>query len=204
MAELHQDEEVEEETQETTPQPESETEEASELDSLLAELDEDDAKEEKTKEDFLSEFNTKFGTTYNSEDEMKKGIKELRKKASEPSATAKEEPKAKAKATPKASTPDLSDDILEMRFPESKAVMAELESQSNETGKSKLEIYKSSTFMQNEAKARGQKESNTQKVNTPSQVKAETDYSNITEEDIMKLPPDKRGAALREMAKHGL
>lgn len=209
MAELHQDEEAE-----ATPNPESETkEEASELDNLLKSLDEEEAQGEKetvTGEPDLDEdegvrdkFNDMFGTNYTSEEEMQKGIKELRQKASKPSATAKKTPVASATKEIPAS-PDLSDDILEMRFPESKAVMADLTAQSEATGKSKLEIYKSSTFMQNEAKARGQEESNTQKVNTPSQIKGETNYSNITEEELMKLPADKRNAVLREMASKGM
>lgn len=204
MAELHQDEEAE-----ATPNPESETkEEASELDNLLKSLEDEEAAEEQTESTtdepvFLEEFNGKFGTSYTSEEEMQKGIKELRQKASKPSATAKKTPVASATKEIPAS-PDLSDDILEMRFPESKAVMADLTAQSEATGKSKLEIYKSSTFMQNEAKARGQEESNTQKVNTPSQIKGETNYSNITEEELMKLPADKRNAVLREMASKGM
>ena len=203
MTELHQDEEVDE----TTPNPEGDVEESSELDDLLKSLDDESDEEvvedSEPQEDFLSTFNSKLGTTYTSEEEMQKGIKELRKKASKPSATAKKKPVASATESTTAS-PDLSDDILAMRFPESEAVMADLQAESNATGKTKLEIYKSSTFMQNEAKARGQKESNTQKVNSPSQIKGEVDYSNISNEDIEKLPADKRGAVLREMANKGL
>ena len=200
MTELHQDEEVDE----TTPNPEGDVEESSELDDLLKSLDDESDEEvvedSEPQEDFLSAFNSKLGTTYTSEEEMQKGIKELRKKASETSTPAKKKPVASATESTTAS-PDLSDDILAMRFPESEAVMADLQAESNATGKTKLEIYKSSTFMQNEAKARGQKESNTQKVNSPSQIKGEIDYSNISQEDIEKLPADKRGAVLREMAK---
>jgi len=203
MTELHQDEEVDE----TTPNPEGDVEESSELDDLLKSLDDESDEEvvedSEPQEDFLSTFNSKLGTTYTSEEEMQKGIKELRKKASKPSATAKKKPVASATESTTAS-PDLSDDILAMRFPESEAVMADLQAESNATGKTKLEIYKSSTFMQNEAKARGQKENNTQKVNSPSQIKGEVDYSNISQEDIEKLPADKRGAVLREMANKGL
>jgi len=203
MTELHQDEEVDE----TTPNPEGDVEESSELDDLLKSLDDESDEEvvedSEPQEDFLSTFNSKLGTTYTSEEEMQKGIKELRKKASEPSTPAKKKPVASATESTTAS-PDLSDDILAMRFPESEAVMADLQAESNATGKTKLEIYKSSTFMQNEAKARGQKESNTQKVNSPSQIKGEVDYSNISNEDIEKLPADKRGAVLREMANKGL
>ena len=194
---LNQSEEVEEETPETKPEDGSGSEEMSdeEFEALFKDDseesdDSDDSKEEsksgenqkeESEDDFLERYNAEFGTNFKSVEAIKESQKNLRRAVSE---------KGQAKKEEQTFLQKYAEDVLLARHPEAEFVIDELKEEAERTGKDIIDLYKSSTFIQKEAKARAEEEqaNASKKVNVPDAGSSakQIDFSRMTSEQFKR------------------
>lgn len=150
------------EDEQSTPQDDRSLEDTSEIDDLFSEEEEtiDDlfSEEEETKEETKEDVEALKKRLQ----EMEKGIKKLASQL------------GRQKTTPQtaAVSSTIAEELLLARYPEAENVMDEIKKAAQETGKDPLTIFKSSQFLQKEAKARLEakqaEEEAKAKVNSPS------------------------------------
>ncbi len=193
---LNQSEEVKEETPETKPDDGSGSEEMSDEefealfkdDSEESEDSEEESKEEskedskeESEDDFLERYNAEFGTNFKSVEAIKESQKNLRRAVSEKGQIKKEEQTFLQK---------YAEDVLLARHPEAEFVIDELKEEAERTGKDIIDLYKSSTFIQKEAKARAEEEqaNASKKVNVPDAGSSakQIDFSRMTSEQFKR------------------
>ena len=189
----------EEEKSDTKPDEGSDSEEMSD-EEFEAVLNGEDDEEEESEEDggskddskasedsdtFVEDYNEKFGTNFKNLEAIQESQKNLRKAASGKKDSPTAEPKAKGNFEDK-----FAEDLLLGRFPEAAHVLEELHEEAENTGKNVLDLYKSSSFIQKEAKVRAEESdvdtSNNKKINIPDAgTSAKTiDFSRMSSEQF--------------------
>ncbi len=170
---------------------ESDEEESSEESSEKEESEEESEEESSDKESFdedkfVKEYNKRFNTNFKSFEAIQESQKHLRRAASGKGKT--------ETAKPKTSNVEakFAEDLLLARFPKASYVMDELKEEAERTGKTVLEIYKSSKFIQKEAEVRAEEDnvdkSNSKKVNIPDSGSSakEIDFTRMSSEQFKK------------------
>jgi len=152
-----QDQSLLENDEKSTPQEERSSKEP-QLDDLFEDEEEttDNQQDKSTEDETVEQLKKRLA-------EMEKGIKKLASQM------------GRQKSTPPTAerTPSyLEEEVLLARYPEAQNVMEEIKTISQETGKSPLELFRESSFLQNEARARAEQkkkeEENKAKLNAPS------------------------------------
>ena len=174
--------------------------------------DSDEESEEETDDTPLSDdvklkaINELRGTNYRTIEEAKKAEEKLRQVAKSKKTQKKSEPKESV------SRVDYSQRLLKIQYPEAEHVMDLIIEEAERSGRDVLDIYETSTFLQNEAKAKSETEnvdtSNSKKINKPSAgstgIKSisDIDLSNPQHAKAMRNSPKLRKKYLEYLKKH--
>lgn len=164
----------------------------------------EDSKDASLSADALQEYNKRVGKNYKSWDDVAKREKEADK------AFAKGEHKKEEKTVPQSVDNEIVEELLLTKHPEAEFVMDELKKVAEQTGKSILKLFRESKYFQGEAKAladaKKSEEEAKSKIKAPSNgtsSSSKMDFSNVTEEDIVKMTPSQRSEFMRYQRERG-